>query len=162
MITIWRRKCLRVLIFAICVVVIWNFVSVYWIMEVRLPTQIQVVIAKKEGEVILVGRKQPKQTAAATTIMPSDAPRPKICENCFHTKFRYIVMYVLETYLKTLQYYYWCFPNTKTAINETLFAEPGYHRQKGTLLIHSCLGKVRWKSSITMLQTNKKYIMTFF
>lgn len=91
MITIWRRKCLRVLIFAICVVVIWNFVSVYWIMEVRLPTQIQVVIAKKEGEVILVGRKQPKQTAAATTIMPSDATRPKICENCFHTKFRYIV-----------------------------------------------------------------------
>lgn len=82
---------MRVLIFAICVVVIWNFVSVYWIMEVRLPTQIQVVIAKKEGEVILVGRKQPKQTAAATTIMPSDATRPKICENCFHTKFRYIV-----------------------------------------------------------------------
>lgn len=90
MITIWNRKCLRVLIFAICVVVIWNFVSVYWIMEVRLPTQIQVVIAKKEGEVILVGRKQPKQTTAASTVI-EDAIRPKICENCFHTKFRYIV-----------------------------------------------------------------------
>lgn len=87
-----KRRVIRILLLAISGVLIWNFVSVYWIMEVRLPKQIHVYIAKKEGEVILMGRKQHEQQQ--TTSMPSsfeDNVRHLVCEDCFNTDFGYII-----------------------------------------------------------------------
>ncbi|XP_061174712.1 beta-1,3-galactosyltransferase 1-like [Saccostrea echinata] len=96
-----RKAVVRVLLFSICATVIWNLLSFYWIMEARSPKQIHVYFAKVDGDIILVGRENipQKMTKSSTrkenVTGPSNrvenATRPKICDNCFHTDFEYIL-----------------------------------------------------------------------
>lgn len=82
---------MRVWFFIVCAVVVWNFVLVSWIMDVQLPKEIHVYFAKTDRQIILVHRERLAQRVDKLSNSEEYVTRPKVCNDCFHTDFGYIL-----------------------------------------------------------------------